>query len=106
MDTQMLIDGRFETGTEAAEDIIDPKSGEVVASLPEASADQVEAAVAAARSAFAAWSRTTPAERSAHLLAIADRRAGNGQGRPSRRWSSQPIRTSWVRHGSVGGRHL
>ena len=73
MDTQMLIDGRFETGTEAAEDIIDPKSGEVVASLPEASADQVEAAVAAARSAFAAWSRTTPAERSAHLLAIADR---------------------------------
>ena len=41
--------------------------------MPEASEAQVDAAVAAARGAFEAWSRTTPAERSAALLRIADR---------------------------------
>jgi aminobutyraldehyde dehydrogenase len=73
MDTQMLIDGKFESGSEAAETILNPKTGEIVLELPEASAAQVEAAVAAARKAFAAWSRTTPAERSGYLLKIADR---------------------------------
>ncbi len=40
--------------------------------LPEASPAQIEAAVAAARGAFSTWSRTTPGERSALLLKIAD----------------------------------
>lgn len=80
MDTQMLIDGRFETGTEAAEHIINPKSGEEIITLPEASAEQLDAAVAAARAAFITWSQTTPAERAAHLLAIADKIEAEGDG--------------------------
>jgi betaine-aldehyde dehydrogenase len=45
----------------------------VVATLGEATVADVEAAVAAARRAYRDWSRTTPGERSAALLALADR---------------------------------
>ena len=41
--------------------------------VPEASTAQVDRAVAAARKAFDSWSRTTPGERAAALLRIADR---------------------------------
>lgn len=73
MDTQMLIGSRFEAGTEAAETILNPKTGKPIVELPEAAPGQIDAAVAAARMAFTSWSRTTPAERSARLLRIADR---------------------------------
>ncbi|MEP1396796.1 MAG: gamma-aminobutyraldehyde dehydrogenase [Roseibium sp.] len=73
MDTQMLIGGAFEAGTEAEEAIINPRTGEIILSLPEASLDQVERAVAAADKAFATWSGTTPADRAGYLLKIADR---------------------------------
>jgi hypothetical protein len=71
-DTKMLIAGNFVTGTETAERIRDPKTEEVLLDLPEASLQQVNAAVNAAENAFASWSRTTPAERSALLLKLAD----------------------------------
>ena len=73
MDTQMLIGSQFETGTEAAEAILNPKTGAAILDLPEAGPAQIDAAVAAAEAAFAAWSRTTPAQRSGYLLRIADR---------------------------------
>ncbi len=73
MDTQMLIGARFDTGTEQEEEILNPRTGETILYLPEASEAQIEAAVAAAEKAFVTWSRTTPAERSAYLLKIADR---------------------------------
>jgi aminobutyraldehyde dehydrogenase len=73
MDTQMLIGNRFEAGTEAEEKIFNPRTGETIFNLPEASSIQIEAAVNAAEKAFATWSRTTPAQRSAYLLQIADR---------------------------------
>jgi len=73
MDTQMLIGNRFEAGTEAEEKIYNPRTGETILNLPEASSIQIEAAVNAAEKAFATWSRTTPAERSGYLLKIADR---------------------------------
>src|SRR5918998_1490913 len=41
--------------------------------LSKPTADQIDAAVLAADRAFTAWSRTTPAERSALLLKLADR---------------------------------
>lgn len=72
MDTQMLIGGRFEAGTESEEHILDPKTGETVADLPEASHAQIDAAVDAAEKAYLAWSMTTPGERSGYLLKIAD----------------------------------
>ena len=73
MDTQMLIGSAFEAGTETEEAILNPRTGETVLNIPEASQSQIEKAVAAAEKAFATWSRTTPAQRSGYLLRIADR---------------------------------
>lgn len=73
METKLLIGDRTEYGTEVAEAILNPRTGEVILDLPEASAGQVNAAVEAAASAFKKWSRTTPAERAGYLLQIADR---------------------------------
>jgi len=73
MDTQMLIGSAFENGTEAEEDILDPRNGKSILRLAEASEDQIDRAVGAATEAFSTWSRTTPGQRSAYLLKIADR---------------------------------
>ncbi len=73
MDTQMLIGGTFEAGTETPEKVLNPRTGEVIVELPEANEGQIDRAVKAARKAFESWSRTTPAERSGYLLKIADR---------------------------------
>ncbi|WP_113340799.1 gamma-aminobutyraldehyde dehydrogenase [Rhizobium cremeum] len=72
MDTQMLIGAKFEAGTETEEKILNPKTGEVILDLPEASLGQIDAAVDAAEKAFEDWAATTPGQRSAYLLAIAD----------------------------------
>ncbi|MGH1356676.1 MAG: gamma-aminobutyraldehyde dehydrogenase [Thalassovita sp.] len=72
METNMLINGAFEAGTEMTETVLNPRTGEMIIQIPEASPEQINCAVAAAREAFPAWSRTTPGERSAILLAIAD----------------------------------
>ncbi|WP_298610544.1 gamma-aminobutyraldehyde dehydrogenase [uncultured Thiothrix sp.] len=73
MDTQMLIGANFEAGTEAEETIFNPRTGAKILGIPEASPDQINRAVAAAEQAYDTWSRTTPAQRSAYLLKIADR---------------------------------
>jgi len=72
METNMLIGASFEAGTDTEEKVLNPRTGEVILTLPEANAGQIDRAVMAARAAFATWSRTTPSERSAKLLAIAD----------------------------------
>lgn len=56
--------------------VLDPCSGRSVVDFPLATADQVQTAVAAARSAFAGWSRTTPGERSGLIQALAGKLAG------------------------------
>ncbi len=57
---------------------IDPASGEVFDSVPAGNAADVDAAVAAARSAFdAGWKRTTGAERAEILRAISERIMAN-----------------------------
>jgi acyl-CoA reductase-like NAD-dependent aldehyde dehydrogenase len=45
MDTQLLINGEFVAGTETPETILNPRTGETILDLPEASADQIDAAV-------------------------------------------------------------
>ncbi|MBF7730632.1 gamma-aminobutyraldehyde dehydrogenase [Pseudomonas sp. N040] len=69
---QLLIAGELVTGDGIAEPIINPATGEVICSVQEASGEQLESAVRSATLAFAQWSRTTPAQRSAVLLEIAD----------------------------------
>ncbi|MDP4033262.1 MAG: gamma-aminobutyraldehyde dehydrogenase [Pseudorhodobacter sp.] len=73
LQTQLLIGNRFEDGEDAAEPILDPRTGALILSVPEASAAQIDRAVASARRAFDGWSQTTPATRSAAFLRIADR---------------------------------
>lgn len=73
MDAQMLIGSAFEAGTETEENILNPRTGVSIVQLPEASQSQINRAVDSAEAAFKKWSRTTPAERSAYLLQIADR---------------------------------
>ncbi|MFM4975069.1 MULTISPECIES: gamma-aminobutyraldehyde dehydrogenase [Aeromonas] len=70
--TQLLIDGQFVTGDGQAEPILNPATGELIASVPEASFEQVNRVVNGAQRAFAQWSRTTPASRSILLLRLAD----------------------------------
>lgn len=61
MDTQMLIGSRFEAGTETEEHILNPKTGETVLDLPEASLGQIDAAVDAAEKPSRAGRRRRPA---------------------------------------------
>jgi aminobutyraldehyde dehydrogenase len=77
MQTRLLIDGELTGGEGVAESILDPASGAQIASVPEASREQLEAAVGAARSAFKGWSQTTPKDRAALLLKLADRIEGD-----------------------------
>jgi len=80
MDTQMLIGAQFETGAEAEEMVLNPKTGELIEAIPEASPLQIEAAVSAADKAFATWSRMTPNQRSGYLLRIAAAIEADAQG--------------------------
>ncbi len=73
MDLNLLIGDDFEAGEGTGEHVLNPRTGALIVEVPEASLGQVDRAVAAARKAFEGWSRTTPSERSAALLRIADR---------------------------------
>ena len=73
MDKLMLIGSERVAGGGSPEQIINPRTGELILDLPEATLDQVDSAVAEAGKAFRTWSRTTPVERSNLLLKLADR---------------------------------
>ncbi|WP_233838190.1 aldehyde dehydrogenase family protein [Paraburkholderia sp. ZP32-5] len=66
-----LIDGALETSTSTF-DVINPSTGRAFARCPDASRAQFDAAVTAARRAFAGWSRTSFEERRERLNRFAD----------------------------------
>ena len=68
---KLLINGQLEDG-DLSMDVINPATGEAFATCPRASKAQLNRAVAAAKAAFPAWSKTPIAERKAALTAIAD----------------------------------
>jgi acyl-CoA reductase-like NAD-dependent aldehyde dehydrogenase len=71
---QLLIDGQWRDGASGKTFVAtSPATGETLATLAVADASDVDLAVKAAWKAFASWSKTSHAERSALLLAIADR---------------------------------
>ena len=70
--TQMLIGNALVTGDGPGEAILNPSTGELLCTVPEASTEQLNLAVKAADHAFATWSQTTPSERSNLLLKLAD----------------------------------
>lgn len=67
---QVLIGGAWRAAEAGTYEIVNPATEEVVGHAPESSAADVRAAAAAAREAFASWSRTSQQERS-ELLARA-----------------------------------
>ena len=69
---RQLIGGEWVAGGDGTYDIVNPATEEVVAAAPEASADDVARASAAAAEAFPAWSRTSPEERAALLKAAGE----------------------------------
>ncbi len=79
MQTNMLINGEMVEGTGDALNILNPATGEVIGTAKEASDAQIEAAVRGSAEAFETFSVTTPAERAAILLQIADVIEANSQ---------------------------
>jgi betaine-aldehyde dehydrogenase len=70
---QNFVDGAFvDTAEGQTEPIINPANAEVIAHAPLSDAQDVDKAVGAARRAFEGWSNTTPGERAAALLKLAD----------------------------------
>src|SRR5271170_1059584 len=70
---QNFIDGeRVPSQGGDTEPVLNPATGAELTRAPQSSAEDVDRAVKAARRAFAGWSQTTPAQRSAVLLALAD----------------------------------
>ncbi|MGW6374899.1 gamma-aminobutyraldehyde dehydrogenase [Rhodococcus sp. NPDC055112] len=67
------VNGRFvaSTATDSIE-VVNPVDETVVARAPISTKADIDAAVAAARTAFTSWGRTTPGVRQAALLALAD----------------------------------
>lgn len=64
-DGAQFIAGRYAKGTSGrTHSVVDPATGEEVYTYELAGADDVDAAVAAARAAFPGWSGATPGERS------------------------------------------
>ncbi|MDX6232140.1 MAG: betaine-aldehyde dehydrogenase [Nocardioidaceae bacterium] len=67
-----FIDGaRATSGSGEHLDVLDPSTGAVVETVDLADAADIDRAVAAARAAFPAWSKATPADRSAILARFA-----------------------------------
>jgi betaine-aldehyde dehydrogenase len=68
-----FVDGEYRSaGTDSTTDIVDPSTGQVVATAPVSTPEDVEAAYTAAQRAFETWGETTPAQRQTALLKFAD----------------------------------
>jgi aldehyde dehydrogenase (NAD+) len=72
----MTIGGQAVTGATSF-DVLNPATGQVIGSAPDCTPEQLDAAVAAARKAFPAWSATPIEKRREALLGIAGVLGGN-----------------------------
>ena len=70
---QNFIDGEFVDAADGAtEEVTNPATGEVIAEMQLSTEKDVDRAVAAAKRAFPGWAATTPGERAAAILKLAD----------------------------------
>jgi len=67
-----VVGGAIVASTGALLDLVSPVTGEVYAQAPVSTAEEVDAAVAAAAAAFPEWRRATPAQRQLALFRLAD----------------------------------
>lgn len=68
-DYRMLIDGKLERGS-ATFEVVNPATEEVLATAPDATREDLDRAIDAARRAFSGWAATPIAERRAKLTAL------------------------------------
>ncbi|WP_296217836.1 aldehyde dehydrogenase family protein [uncultured Sphingomonas sp.] len=68
-DYRMLIGGELVTGS-ATLDVVNPANEEVIASVPDATREDLDKAIDAARKAYPGWAATPIAERKAKLAAL------------------------------------
>jgi 1-pyrroline dehydrogenase len=70
---QNFIGGEWvDAGAGETMDVLNPATGETIAEVPRASAEDVDRAVQAAKKALVEWRETTPGERAEMLLKLAD----------------------------------
>ncbi|WP_157117571.1 aldehyde dehydrogenase family protein [Nocardia vaccinii] len=71
--TEIFVGGKWirSAGSEVI-DVIDPATENIIGSVPNGTAEDVERAVRAAREAFGSWSQTSPEERAVWAQRIAD----------------------------------
>jgi betaine-aldehyde dehydrogenase len=70
---QNFVNGEYvDARSGVTSELIDPTTGQAFANAPVSGADDVDAAVAAAATAFETWRDTTPSERQKALIRIAD----------------------------------
>lgn len=74
-----FVGGDFRSGGEGALVVVDPATGDAVAEVPKAGRAEIDDAVASAVSAFPGWAATSPGERAAALLALADAVESNAE---------------------------
>lgn len=73
---KLYINGKWVASTgKGMLDVINSTTEEVMGRIPEGTADDANAAVAAAKAAFEPWSQTAPAERAGYLKAISEKLA-------------------------------
>src|SRR5712691_7349934 len=77
---EMFIGGEWTPGAgKAAQEIVNPATGKVIAHVPKGTAEDVDRAVAAARKAYdKTWFDSTPRDRSERMLKLADLIESNG----------------------------
>lgn len=75
---RMLIGGEL-VGAAASFDVLNPATEEVIASVPDASPEDLDRAVAAARTAFPGWAATPIEQRKEKLVALANAIWGNAE---------------------------
>ncbi|PWC04602.1 gamma-aminobutyraldehyde dehydrogenase [Mycetocola zhujimingii] len=106
---QNYIHGTFvdAQGTETLE-VVNPATGEVVAVSPISNVADIDTAFAEAKAAFSTWKRTTPSQRQAMLLRIADAMEANADElvEAQHRNTGQPRETIRVEEVLTGADHL
>ncbi|MEV0369648.1 aldehyde dehydrogenase family protein [Streptomyces sp. NPDC050636] len=76
----MYIDGSWRPAEGSGTiDVVNPADGRVIGAVPAGSAQDVDAAVRAARAALPAWAATPPEERAARLTALRDQLAARAE---------------------------
>jgi betaine-aldehyde dehydrogenase len=77
---QMFVDGGWVNSSDGGtRDVINPATGEVIASVQEGTAEDADRAVTAAKRAFETWYDSTPKDRQVALLKLADAIEAHGE---------------------------